>query len=107
MKALEMTSTLGHGLLHPHNTRVHHDLDFGLYWPSTKGGTVHVTVSRSPHPYHRGVGFDELDGRGIYRARRPPLRPRSWTTWVTGPCMGGAGKRDVTPPIRTVRCRLR
>src|SRR6266511_3161666 len=39
--------------------------------PSTRGGTVHVTVLRSPHPYYRGVGFDELDGRGIYRARRP------------------------------------
>src|SRR5712692_9020274 len=43
--------------------RVHHDLGYTV--PSTKGGTDHVTVSRSPNSYHRLVRFGELDRRRV------------------------------------------
>src|SRR6266850_2828975 len=48
------------------NIRVHHDLCYAV--PCTKGGTSDVTVSRSSHPYQRGVGFDELDRGQVDRA---------------------------------------
>src|SRR6267142_508000 len=47
-------------------SRVHHDLCYAV--PCTKGGTSDVTVSRSSHPYQRGVGFDELDRGRVDRA---------------------------------------
>jgi hypothetical protein len=49
--------------------RVHHDLGYTV--PFTKGGTAHATISRSPRPYHRGLGFDELDRGGVYGLGTP------------------------------------
>ena len=45
--------------------RVHHDLGYTV--PSTTGGTDHVTISRYPNPYHRGLRFDELDRGRVCR----------------------------------------
>jgi hypothetical protein len=39
--------------------------------PFTTGGAGHVAVPRSPNPYLRRVGFDELDGGRIYSADNP------------------------------------
>jgi predicted YcjX-like family ATPase len=51
-----------------HN-RVHHDLCYTV--PCTKGGTAYVTVSRSSHPYDRGVRLDERDRGRVYRPGTP------------------------------------
>jgi hypothetical protein len=42
-----------------------------------------------------------------FQALVPPLRRPSWGTWPTGPCTGGAGRRDAIRPIRIVPCRPR
>jgi len=39
--------------------RVHHDLGYPVHF--AKGGTAHVTGSRSSHPYDEDVRCDERD----------------------------------------------
>ena len=74
------------------SNRVHHDLGYTV--PFTKGGTAHVTVSQSSHPYDRRARFDELDRGGVPSTGPPSLRWPSWGTWPTGPCTGAVDWRD-------------
>jgi len=46
--------------------RVHHGVGYPV--PSTHGGTAHVTGSRSPHAYDRGVRCDERTRGRVGRA---------------------------------------
>jgi hypothetical protein len=64
------------------NTRVHHEVGYPV--PGTKGGTGHVTVSRSSGPYERGGGCDQPD-RGRVDGGGPPLG---------GQLLGGPGRLD-------------